>query len=369
MKPIIYRIVLAGLGNVGSNLLTILYREKKSLQKRYGVNFCVVGVSELGGSAMDTNGLDLQLLLETLQSGKAVSELPQIGRPDMEAIDLIKQAQPDILLEATPVNLEHGQPGLDNVKIALKNGVHAVLANKGPIALAYNEFYLMSDLGAGWGINYDINFTSIYNLSFLPKLRFSACVAGSLPSINMGWRDLAGYHIQKMEAVFNGTTQYILRAMEKGRNYENALLDTQHRGIAEADPTLDVDGLDSAAKLVIVANAVLGQKTTLADIYIEGIRSLDNTVVKQALANKQRIVLICLAEYIDNQYQLSVKPTWLPINHPLSQITPDEMAIAYYTQDLERLFTASSEPGPEPAAAAMLRDMLDIIRSDMENIR
>ncbi len=369
MKIITYKIVLIGLGNVGSNVLNILHREEKSLQKRYGIKFSVVGVADIDGCAIDKNGLNLQLLVQTLSEKKCVSSLQNIGKPNMLAINLIRELEFDILLEATPVNLDDAEPGLTNVKTALKRGIHVVLANKGPVALAYNKLSSMSDLGAGWGVNFNIDFKSPYGLSFLPKLRFSACVAGSLPSINIGNRDLAGYKIKKMEAVFNGTTQYILREMEQGQSYENALLDTQKRGIAEAEPSLDVDGLDSAAKLVIVANAVLGQDTKLEDVEVKGIRTLDNITVQKALSNKQRIVLICLAEYIGGKYYFSVKPTFLSIAHPLSKISPDEMAITYYTEDAERLFIASSEPGPEPAAAAMIRDILDIIRSNMENIR
>ena len=145
-----------------------------------------------------------------------------------------------------------------------------------------------------------------------------------------------------------------------------ALADAQQRGIAETDPELDVDGWDAAAKLVIVANAVLGQPTRLADVAVQGIRGLTSADIQQALGNNERIVLLCLAEYVNGAYQLSVKPAPLPMALPLCQISPDDMAVAYHTRDVDRLVTASSEPGPEPAAA-MLRDMLEIIHHDLEN--
>lgn len=361
-----YRIALAGLGNVGSSVLDILQREADSLQRRYGVRFILTGVAELGGGAIDPNGIDPGLLLATLRDKQQVASLPNIGRPGMSSFDLLEQAKPDILLEATPVNLEHGQPGLDLVRAALQSGVHAVLANKGPAALAFQELASLSDWGAGWGAEFNPEFVPVSGCKPAPKLRFNACVAGALPTANIGWRDLAGCRIQRMEAVFNGTTQYILRAMEDGQSYAEALADAQRRGIAETDPSLDVDGWDAAAKLVIAANAVLGQPTQLKDVEVQGIRTLDNATVQQALADGQRIVLVCLAELIGERYQLSVKPTPLPQDHPLCRITPDEMAVVYYTQDVERLSIASSEPGPEPAAAAMIRDMLEIVRSDFE---
>lgn len=361
-----YRIALAGLGHVGSSVLSILQRETQTLRQRYGVQFLITGIAELGGGAIDENGLDLAVLLETLQAKKSVASLPHVGKPGMLAIELIEAARPDFLLEATPVNLQDGQPGLGIVKTALQQGVHVVLANKGPLALAYQELATMSDLGFGWGGVYNNQFTPITGRKPCPKLRFSACVAGALPTINVGARDLAGVAILRLEAVFNGTTQYILRAMEQGHSYEEALDDAQRRGIAETDPSLDVDGWDAAAKLVIAANAVLGQPTCLADVNVQGIRHLSNDYVQQTLAEGHRIVLVCLAEKIGDHYKLSVQPTPLPLEHPLARITPDEMAVAYYTEDVERLFVASSEPSATPAAAAMLRDMLDIIRSETQ---
>ncbi len=362
MTTTTYRIALAGLGNVGTALLSILQREQHTLQQRYGVEFRITGVAELGGCAIDDAGLETALLLDTLAQQRLVADLPGAGRPGMEAIELLEHARPDILLEATPVNLEDGQPGLDIVRSALQQGIHVVLANKGPLALAYPELAQISDLGFGWGHHYNPGFTPESATKLCPKIRFNACVAGALPTINLGQRDLAGCHIQRMEAVFNGTTQYILRAMEQGHSYAAALLDAQQRGIAETDPSLDVDGWDAAAKLVIASNAVLGQPTRLADVGIEGIGDLRQEDVQAALAQGKRIVLVCLAEFIAGRYRLSVRPTPLPMDHPLSRLTPDEMGVVYYTQDVERLSAASSEPSATPAAAAMLRDMLDIIK-------
>jgi homoserine dehydrogenase len=364
MKLTTYRIALAGLGNVGSSVLSILHREEHALRKRYGVKFCVTGVAELGGCAVDETGLDLGLLLETLQAHHSVASLPGVGRRRMEGIALVEQARPDILLEATPVNLQDGQPGLGIVTAALQQGIHVVLANKGPLALAYEELAAMSDLGGGWGTAYNATFTPVTGRKHCPMLRFSACVAGALPTINLGWRDLAGCGILRLEAVFNGTTQYILRAMEEGQSYADALDDAQRRGIAETDPSLDVDGWDAAAKLVIAANAVLGQPSRLVDVDVQGIRSLSQETVQQAVKDGQRIVLVCLAELIDKRYRLSVQPAPLPLDHPLARLTPDEMGVVYYTRDVDRLSAASSEPSAAPAAAAMLRDMLEIVRSE-----
>ncbi len=357
------RIALAGLGNVGRNVLSILHTQKDALRKRYGLTFAITGVVELGGGAIHPDGLDLARLLQTIDERRAVADLPTVGRPGLRGSDLVSEAAPHILLDATPVNIVDGQPSLAMVTAALQQGVHVVMANKGPLTVAYRSLQAISDLSLGWGHDYRATSSSESNGTSLPKLRFSACVGGALPTINMGWRDLAGCQITRVEALFNGTTHSILRAMEKGQSYDDALLDAQRRGIAEADPSLDVDGWDAACKLVITANAVLGQPTTLADVTVEGIRRLDHDTVQRALTRGEKVILLCLAERlgdVDGPYQLSVKPTPLPQDHPLARLTPDEMGVVYYTDVVNRLSAASEEPGAAPASAAMVRDIIDI---------
>jgi homoserine dehydrogenase len=258
----------------------------------------------------------------------------------------------DILLEATPVNLTDGQPGLATCQTALRRGISVVLANKGPLALAYQDLAILSDMAEPSDER--------GNPTDWPALRFSAGVGGSLPTINIGRRDLAGARIDRVEAVLNGTTQGILRAMEQGIPYAEALAEMQRRGLAETDPTLDVEGWDAANKLTIVANAVLRRPTTLREIAVEGITALSAELLRDHVARGERIVLLCLAERIGDDYRLSVRPTPLPIYHPLARMSDDEMGLVYYT-DIAGVQTATTmERDPLPTAAAMLRDVIDI---------
>jgi homoserine dehydrogenase len=153
----------------------------------------------------------------------------------------------------------------------------------------------------------------------------------------------------------------MLRAMEQGMSYADALAEMQRRGLAEADPTLDVQGYDAANKVVILANAVLRRPTTLADLTIEGITGLAAADLHAAAARNTRIVLLCLAEPDSGDYRLSVRPTALPLDHPLARMSGDEMGIVYYTDIGGRTSATSLERGPQPTAAAMLRDLLDLV--------
>jgi homoserine dehydrogenase len=341
-----YRLLLSGLGNVGTSFLALLDSQAELLARRYNMACVVTGAADSGGAAFAAEGLDRAALLALKRAGQSVAALPGVGHPGMSSQELVQQAPADVLLEATLTNLEHGQPGLDTIRLALGRGMHVVSANKGPLVLAYAELAALAAQPAG------------------PQLRFSACVGGALPSINIGQRDLAGTRIQRVEAVLNGTTQLILRMMEQQNcSFAEALHEAQRRGIAEADPTLDIAGLDAANKLVILANAVLHQPTTLADVSVTGIDALETTDLTDALHRKHRIVLLCLAEPEGDGFRLSVRPTPLSLEHPLGRMSGDEMGIVYHTDIAGRCAVTNAERGPLPTAAAMLRDLLAIVAS------
>jgi homoserine dehydrogenase len=346
------RLILAGLGNVNRSLLGILQSQEALLRERYGLAFAVVGAADSGGAAIDASGLDIAALLAAKRARSSAASLPDVGRAGTTALDLARTLDAEVLLEATPVNLRDGQPGLDAVRAALRRGIACVLANKGPLALAYAELAGMSDLGPPT--------EERGNPRDWPALRFSACVGGAMPTVNVGWRDLAGCRIERVEAVLNGTTQGILRAMEQGTSYTEALAEMQRRGLAETDPTLDVEGWDAANKVVILANAVLRRPTTLADVAVEGITRLTAEELRAATSRGERIVLLCLAEGAGDGYQLSVRPTALPADHPLARMSAEEMGIIYYTDIAGRLSMTTRETDPVPTAAAMLRDTIEI---------
>jgi homoserine dehydrogenase len=352
-----HRLILAGLGNVGRSFLGLLQSQGALLRKRYGVAFTVVGAADSGGAASDPAGLDVGALLDAKRAGRSVATLSG-GRSGASGLGLARALEADALLEATPVNLRDGQPGLDIVRAALGRGISAVLANKGPLALAYAELAGMSDL------RWNVQTVERSNVQRLPALRFSACVGGAMPTINIGWRDLAGARIERVEAVLNGTTQGILRMMESGVSYADALAEMQRRGLAETDPTLDVEGWDAANKVVILANAVLRRTTALADVAVEGITKLAAEDLRAAAARGERIVLLCLAERERDTYRLSVRPTALPNDHPLARMSGDEMGIVYYTDISGRLSVTTRETDPMPTAAAMLRDLIEVVRRD-----
>jgi homoserine dehydrogenase len=336
-----HRFILTGLGNIGRNFLAIVQEREAMLRERYGLALQAVGLADSSGALYAPDGFDLAEVVALKQAGRGIASLATAERPLLTARELVERADAEFLLEATPTNLTDGQPGLDLVRIALRRGLHAVLASKGPLVLAYAE---------------------LQALAARSSLAFGGAVCGELPTVNVGRRDLAGGEIRRVEACLNGTTQVILGLMARGQTYDAGLAEAQRIGIAEPDPSLDVDGWDSANKLVIIANAVLGQPTTLADVAVTGIRTISAAEARAAADAGGRLSLVASADRRpDGTYALSVRPTALAASHPLARLNMDEMGIVYHTDLYGQTTVTSAGPGPSGASAAMLRDILAIV--------
>jgi homoserine dehydrogenase len=340
------RLVAIGLGNIGRRFLQVLIAKADLLREQYGLVFRLVGAADSGGAALRLGGaagLDLQAIVALKEQQRSVAHYPACGQPGLAPLALVQQAEADVLCEASPVDLESGEPGLSCIRTALGKGMHVVISNKGPLVLAYSE---LTALARKQGL----------------QLLFCGTVAGGLPAINLGRRDLAGATIHRLEALPNLTTSFILDRMTGGQSYDQALAAAQAQGCAETDPTLDVDGWDAAFKLVILANSVLGVRATLDDVHVQGITGVTQRDLQAARDENRVIKLVATAERHprDGTYRLSVAPTPLPAAHPLARLSGQQMGIVYHTDIYGVISAAILEEEPVPSAATMLRDLLSI---------
>ena len=334
-------LVLVGFGSVNQALARLLLDKRDILSQKYDLTFTVVGVADSRGARYNDDGLDLADLLAHKAAGHSVATFPG-GKPLPDSLALARTADYDLLLEASPVNLTDGEPAMGCVRAALGRGKDAVLANKAPLALDFAGLHTLARAqNAG--------------------LAFSATVCGGLPVINVGQRDLIAADIHKIEGIFNSTSNYILTHMAAGERYDDALAEAQRRGLAETDPSLDVDGWDTANKLVIIANAVLGLPARLDDVSVTGIRSLSADVIAQARAQGSMYRLIATATRTDDGWQMEVRPRLAPLHSFLGGIDLWEMGIVYHTDIFEDMYLKIDERGPLATAAAMLRDSVNLI--------
>lgn len=340
------RYTLIGLGNIGRNLLDILVHRQAQVEALYGLRFVLVGAADSSGVASDPAGLGPARVRDLKLAQKGIGVYPEAGRRGVTALDMVESIEAQMLVDASPTNLEHGDPGLSCVRTALRLGQHVVTSNKGPLVLAFQE---LTGLARQAG----------------RKMLFSGNVAGGLPTVNLGVRDLAGSGVVRIEGIFNGTTNYILTRMAEDEiPYQEALLGAQQAGIAEADPTLDVDGWDAASKLVIIANSVLRRPTALEDVQLEGIRGISLRDLRRARAKGKVIKLLAVAQKQGTDYSLSVQPTVLPQDHPMARTGRWDMGVMYHTDYMGVISAVIEEKGPVPTSAAVLRDMINVYAAD-----
>lgn len=333
---------LVGLGHVGRNVLRILEEKSARLADQYGLTLRVVAVADSSGVAADPAGLDPATVRAAKLAGTSAAGLAGY-RPDLTPANAAATLHYDLLLEASPVNLQHGEPGLSVTRAALQRGRAVVLANKAPLVLAFAELRGLAQQHSA-------------------KLAYSATVCGALPVINIGQRDLIAADILSLRGIFNSTSNYILSEMAAGQAYADALAEAQRRGIAEADPTLDVEGWDTANKLVIIANSFLGVDVTLAHVDVQGITHLGREDLVAAQSAGKAIRLIASATRTDGGYHLRVAPEALPADDFLARCDGWEMGVELHSDLYGRMYHKIWEREPLPTAAAMLRDAVNLLR-------
>jgi homoserine dehydrogenase len=331
MKTI--RISIIGFGAVGQGVARSLLSKQEYLKKQ-GYDVRVVAISDSKGSEINTAGIDLEDALDRKKQKGTIATGTET------ALEIISDVEHDIVVEVTPTNIKNGEPGLGNIRAALKAGIHVVTSNKGPLALRFTE---LKEAAEDNGLH----------------LRYEATVGGAVPVFNLVHEALAGNSIIGIEGILNGTCNYILTRMEEERMpYELVLKEAQELGIAETDPTYDVEGIDSAIKLVIIANSIFGQNATYGDVDITGITKITPEALELANKNNYVVKLVCEAR----EGKLIVAPRLVPKRHPLA--VGGTLNVASILTDLAGRITISGKgAGSIETASSILSDILYIARN------
>lgn len=339
-----YRTIMMGFGNVGRALVELLVQRGEEIERHHGVSVRFVLVADRSGAAADPDGLDPRRLLEVKTAAGGVAAYPG-GLPGVGGLDAITSTtDADLLLEASPTSVRTGEPGLSHIRTALSRGMHVVTANKGPLVVAYHDLMRLARAER-------------------VELRGAATVAAPVPALDLARYALHGTVVDSIEAVPNGTTNYILTMMENGHSLEDGVRAAQVAGIAETDPALDVDGWDSAAKIIILANAVMGVDVRLDDVSVQGIGAVTTSELAALRRQGQALKLLARARRGPHGLELSVAPAPLPLDHPLARLRNTAMGVLFHTDLLADLFVSvDGDDSPRGTAQAMLRDIVNIGR-------
>lgn len=331
------RIILTGFGAVGQNLAKILRDENERFVHSYGFKPSIVAVSDSRGHCVDEKGLDLGELLKAKEVLGTVAEYPDKGEKGKADRSLIDQIEAEVLVEATPTDFHDGEPGLSNIKTALASGKHVVTTNKGPLALAMPALLELAQ-------HKDLRF------------RFSGTVGAGTPFLDFANRCFARDSIMGVRGILNGTTNYILTSMEeRSVTLKKALSEAQAMGYAEADPTNDLEGLDTAAKIVIIANWVLKKRLSLKDLEIKGVDKISPEWLRKARKKSKKVKLIGKIDQSQARVSLEEVPSGDPI------CVPGIMnALSYSTLHTGQVTLIGPGAGGEQTASAIIRDLIDI---------
>ncbi|WP_428326762.1 homoserine dehydrogenase [Nitrosopumilus sp.] len=328
------RIILCGFGVVGQSLVKLFESRAEDLYAKYGLKPRVVGVFDSKGSAVSPSGLELNKLIEVKKKFGTVKNYANT-KNTMSGIEMLKNVEADVLIETTASNYKDAEPGMTHIITAMKKGMHVISVNKGPLALAFPSLMELAT----------------YNRVMF---KFSGTVGGGTPILDYAKNSLSGERITSFAGILNGTTNYILTNMATGTSYEDALKDAQDKGYVEADESLDLDGLDAAAKLVILANWIMGMKVTMPDINCTGIRKVTTEDIKKAAKNNCAVKLIASCNK-----ELIVAPKEIPNDDPLC-VNGTLNAIAFTSEHSGTQTIIGRGAGGMETASSILRDLLDI---------
>jgi homoserine dehydrogenase len=319
------------------SLARLLIKEKDWLTKTHGFEPQVTTIIDSQGICQDDKGLDLDLALTTKAKYGTVQKYPQKGKRRTRDSRVIAEEDAEALVETTPSNFKTGEPGMSNIKQALTSGKHVVTVNKGPLALAMPA---LLEMAAHKRL----------------QLRFSGTVGGGTPFLSFASKCLPGERILEVRGILNGTTNYILTRMEdESIGYQKALVEAQKKGYAERDPSNDVQGLDTAAKIVIIANWVMKQRIRLEDLEIAGISNITPQRLEQASRSSARIKLIGRL----TESRASVRLEKVSRNDPVC--VPDTLnALTFSTEHAGDVTLIGHGAGGEQTASAIIRDLVDI---------
>jgi homoserine dehydrogenase len=343
-----YNLAFIGFGNVARSLAWLLLRKQDLLKSQYDVTFSFTGIATgRHGFAVNPNGIDIEQALELVESGKSITPLSTFQVDD--SLSVIKHSNAHIMFENSPVNTQTGQPALDHIRTALELGMHAITANKGPVVHGYRELTaLAKSKGKVFG--------------------FESTVLGGSPVFSVFRETLPLAELSSFKGILNATTNIILSRMENGESYEDAVKYCQSVGVAETDPSNDVDGWDAAIKVAALVTVLMDTPFTPQQVNPTGIRGITPEMIAKAKAEGKRYKLVCSVEKVGNQINTRVAPELVDSSSPLYGIMNSSTGISFRTDVLPDYSITVTERegmsgGPIETAYGLFADFVSVARA------
>jgi len=335
-------LALLGFGSVGRGFARLLLLRRDWMHREFGLDWKITGIATQNhGMAIDHNGLPTMRILRAGKRDFSLDRFQQ-GPACSSNTDFIRQCGADVLFE-TSVFDPSGEPAATYIREALRAGLHVVTANKGPVAV---HFRTLTRLARQRGVQF----------------LYEGTVMDGAPVFNLVRQTLPSTRIRSLHGILNSTTNYILTQMEQGATFEAALRYVQKQGIAEANPTFDIDGWDAAAKLSILIQALMSGTAKPEDIQREGISENTGRLVRAAVRRDRRIRLVARAYRKGGKVVGKVGPEELEIFDPLAAIRGLSNILILNTDTMRELAIIENNPTVEQTAFALFSDLVALLR-------
>lgn len=334
---------LSGFGSVGKAFVRLIQEKKDLCLGRYDIDLHIGIVLNSRGGLFLAPYRNEGANLSDLVSGSNLEESP-FWQPGLDFGDILECQDLDVWVDCTPSNIADGEPALGYAHRALDRGWHVVTANKGPLVV---------DLG-------NIRKKAAENRV---SLGLSGATAAALPTLDVALHSLAGTEIHRIEGILNGTTNYVLTQMGEGKEYAAALEEAQQKGIAEPDPSQDVGGWDTAAKILIIVNTIYNTAFNLKDMHVEGITNIPPELFEESSKKGKSLKLIGRFVKEPGTPLLEARLSLLDPLHPLYGVKGTQKGITFFTDTMDAVTVTGGKSDPRGAAAALLKDIINIYRS------
>ena len=331
------RLALLGFGNAGQAFARMLCEKHNDICQKYDTDVRISAIATgRHGSIVDKDGMDPAAVMQLYtQDGQF---------PDSAtAADIVADAPYDVLVELTPLNIHTGQPAIDHIRGAFARGKHVITANKGPIAWAYDE---LSEMAQEKGVCFFHETT----------------VMDGTPVFNLYDETLSMTEVTEISGILNTTTNYILEELANGKEYDDILAEGRRLGFVEADPAMDIEGYDAAAKITALANVLMHAHLTPDQVERKGIENITPQDIRTAAERGMVIKLLCRAWRENDTVRTRVQPAEVPLTALEATIDATSSLVSITTDLMGKLSVVEHNPLIEQTAYGVFGDVLRIIR-------
>lgn len=335
------KLALLGFGNAGQAFAKLLLKKHDKINEIYGRDVIVTAIATNSkGNLLCGEGIDLEKALADVESTGKFSQ--EVSLTHLSTMEIVKSADYDVLIEMTPLNIFTGQPAIEHIETAFSRGKDVITANKGPIAWKFAE---LKEQAEKCGV----------------KFFYETTVMDGTPVFNLTEKTLQMAEVTEVSGILNSTTNFILEEMAKGAAHDDIMRRGRDMGFIEADPAMDIEGYDAAAKITALLNVLMDARMTPDMVERKGIEDITEEHIKAAESRGNVIKLLCRGYKEGGSVKATVKPEEIPKGDMLASINSTTSVVSITTDLMKKVSVVEHEPEIEQTAYGIFGDLLRVM--------